>query len=436
MPVGKNAINTGLPISSINVQVLTSSGTYTPSSIYVAFAIVEVVGGGASGRAATGTTGTIGGGGGGGGYAKSILYNTNLYPNVSVTIGSGGTANSTTGTVGGTTSFGSFLSAGGGGLGLTYTNTAAIGIAPGGSPGSGSNGNILNLNGGNGEFGYFVSTGVCAGGYGGGGLYGRGGGDPANLNATNNTGGGGGGAVSTGNGGNGGSGVIIVTEFIGTTGTAGQVNVINNLSTSTAFTGIVGRSFTSSGTYTPTSSPAAMKFCIVDVHGSGGNGGGASNTVASNLSLGGGGGSGAFSRSLYTAAQIGISQVITIGATTSFGSLIVCGSGGAGTSGVNQGAFPTTTGGNRGTVVTAGNIFALPGIRGGIATGRQNQNFVTGRGAFGYLGGGAFLGGYPNGIAAISGTGAGGSGAGVINTVASNTGGTGATGIITILEFY
>lgn len=439
MPTGKNEINIGLPISSMNVQTITSSGTYTPSSNFVAFAIVEVIGGGASGRAATGTTGTIGGGGGAGGYAKGIVYAGQLYPNVSVTIGSGGTANSTTGTAGGTTTFGNIISATGGGLGTTYTNTAAIGIAPGGSPGVGSGGNIINLNGGSGETGYFVTTTNCAGGYGGGGLYGRGGGDPLNLNATANTGGGGAGAVSTGNGGNGAAGIVIVTEFRGSAGTVGQVNVINNLSTSSAFTGIGTRAFTSSGTYNPT---AGMKFCIVDVQGAGAAGGNAQTTVSNSLAVGGGGGSGAFSRSFYTAAQIGGSQSVTIGAigaNTSFGSLIVCGSGAAGANGNNQGDNPVSIGGNRGNVVTSGNIFALPGIRGGLGLGRRNQNWVGGNGGGGYLNMGAAIGALSsssNGNAAIANTGAGGGGATMINSVGSRTGGAGSTGIVTILEFY
>lgn len=436
MPTGKNEINIGLPITSINVQTITSSETYTPSSNFVAFAIVEVIGGGASGRAATGVTGTIGGGGGAGGYAKGIVYAGQLYPNVSVTIGAGGTANSGSGAAGGTTSFGNIMSATGGGVGTTYTNTAAIGIAPGGSPGVGSNGSIVNLNGGNGETGYFVSTSKCAGGYGGGGLYGRGGGDPLNLDATANTGGGGAGAVSTGNGGNGAAGIVIITEFIGSAGTVGQVNVINNLSTSTAFTGIGTRAFTSSGTYTPTTD---MKFCIVDVQGAGGAGGNATSGADNNMGVGGGGGSGAFSRSFYNAAQIGVSQSVTIGLNTSFGSLIVCGAGAAGASGNNQGNDPISLGGNRGTVVTAGNIFALPGIKGGIGMGRRTQNWVGGNGAAGYLGMGAAIGVLyttANGNAAIANTGAGGGGAAIRNIIGSRTGGAGATGRVTILEFY
>lgn len=65
-----------------------------------------------------------------------------------------------------------------------------------------------------------------------------------------------------------------------------------------------------SGTYTPT---PGMRYCIVECVGGGGGGGGAV-AGANDFIVGGGGGSGAYSRKVLTAAQIGASQPYTVGA--------------------------------------------------------------------------------------------------------------------------
>jgi len=73
---------------------------------------------------------------------------------------------------------------------------------------------------------------------------------------------------------------------------------------------IVSQTFTASGTYTPTS---GMTFCIVEAVGGGAGGGGVVCDAAYAL-WAGGGGAGGYSRKVTTAALVGASQVVTIGA--------------------------------------------------------------------------------------------------------------------------
>ncbi len=105
---------------------------------------------------------------------------------------------------------------------------------------------------------------------------------------------------------------------------------------SSVFPGVATQVFTSSGTYTPT---AGMQFCIIECVGGGGGGGGVSGT-ASQYYIGGGGGAGAYSRKLATAATVGASQAVTVGAA------------GAGGVGAANGAAGTTT--NVGGICSAG----------------------------------------------------------------------------------
>lgn len=457
MTVYNNSLNlnkSNLPVTSINVQRITSTGTYTPSSSLILFAIVEVQGGGASGYGAS-TGGYCGGGGGAGGYAKSILTAAQLLPNVSVTIGAGGTGNSGAGNAGGTTYFGAsgspLLYATGGSTGTGNTQTTTRGYNFGGGIGGvGNLGNMYNLAGNSGGYCVYISAALNSSGTGGGGLYGRGAGlgkiqGNAGGAATANTGAGGGGAASsTGsqNGGNGGSGVIIVTEFLGSLGTTGKNTIINNYNYNNQINGIAGRTFTSSGTYTPTS---GMKFCIIDCHGGGGAGASVSTTISNLTSIGSGGGSGGWARGLYTSTQIGASQAVTIGTgTNSVGSLIsaTAGSAGTATSTANNNNYLSV--GGAGGTATNGNIFNLPGMQGGLATCCLVGAYVGngGCGGQGYMGRGAGYNGNPvssNGVAginAVANSGAGGSGGYVLQASStSKTGGTGAAGIVTILEF-
>jgi hypothetical protein len=125
--------------------------------------------------------------------------------------------------------------------------------------------------------------------------------------------------------------------------------------------------FTSSGTYTP--SPG-MKQCIVEICGGGGGGAGAS-TAAPNriMGAGSGGGSGGYSKKVFTSAQIGASQTVTIGVGGNGSSGYGNGSPGGTTS---FGSFLTASGGSGGTPVFTGggvNYQVANGGGGGVGSG-------------------------------------------------------------------
>jgi hypothetical protein len=203
--------------------------------------------------------------------------------------------------------------------------------------------------------------------------------------------------------------------------------------------------FTASGTYTPT---AGMTTAVVEVQGGGGAGGGSVATAAAQYSMSGGGGSGAYGRGRFTAAQIGASQAITVGAggtgvsggtggsggTSSFGALLTA-SGGAG-----GGAMPATSssvvslqGGGAGGSSVSGALVAENGIQG--ANGYVlNNNIATGGGGASKFGGGAPIGGVGTGTAAVS-KGSGGAGAGSNVSDTAKVGGAGAAGIVIIFEY-
>jgi len=209
----------------LGVQVITSTGTYTPTPGTKKI-IVEMVGGGAGGMFANGsnsTTGTFSGGGGSGAYAKFRLDT--VPASVSVTVGAGGSS----GNGGGQTTFGGYAITPGGSTGFNGTTTGSVvnsvgggsgGSAPtvtspatpintssgtGGSPalavratgGNGGTGGSTPLS--QGGWGNANGPGFAAGGYGsgGGGSFG-----PAGSSFT-----------TTIPGGAGGSGVIIVYEY-------------------------------------------------------------------------------------------------------------------------------------------------------------------------------------------------------------------------------
>jgi hypothetical protein len=189
------------------LQVIVSSGTYTPTS-GATQALVFCTGGGGAG----GSSSHPGGGGGGAGATAIALVNLSGISNVACTVGAGGAAVfgvNTTGGTGGASSFGSYA-AGNGGYGghLTFGGL-------GGSPTLGA----MQIPGGDGGIG--VNTGYF--GPGGGGASFWGGGGRAGLGLTEPFGypgraygSGGGGADGFSGGvwaGNGMSGVILVVEF-------------------------------------------------------------------------------------------------------------------------------------------------------------------------------------------------------------------------------
>lgn len=206
--------------------------------------------------------------------------------------------------------------------------------------------------------------------------------------------------------------------------------------------------FTASGTYTPST---GMLHCIIECVGSGAGGGGTAGT-AGNLFTGGGGGAGSYSRLIATAATIGTSQTVTVGAAgtggaagnndgnvgadVTVGSLCIA-KGGAGGGGCASGDFGF---GGAGGIAGTGD-FSIPGGAGiaGMIASNATTFAIGGLGGNSYLGAGGVM-SVP--VATTSGNGAnatnygaGGGGGASQNTTATSAGGNGSKGIIIITEF-
>jgi hypothetical protein len=206
--------------------------------------------------------------------------------------------------------------------------------------------------------------------------------------------------------------------------------------------------FTSSGTYTPTGN---MRFCIVEALGAGGGGGGVSSSSGTQGRAGGGGGGGGYFRRILSAADIGASKSVTIGAGGSGGA--AGGNGGNGGT-TSFATFGTATGGIGGTAGSLG-VPSLGGAGGSGSGGNINVSGGTGStgiavnnanwGAQGGNGGQSFLGIGGSGVYVAgssntgeSGLGFGGGGAGASSSLGagSASGGAGANGIVIVTEFY
>jgi hypothetical protein len=232
------------------------------------------------------------------------------------------------------------------------------------------------------------------------------------------------------------------------------------------FTSVVTQKFDASGTYTPTS---GMKFAYARVTAGGGGGGGADTDGASgNVAVGGGGGAGGTSHALLTAAQVGASQTVTIGAAgtggstsggdganggdSSIGTLATAtgGVGGAG-SGLNHAATTCARdGGVGGSAAGSSSVLSVGGGGGGCSIAGSCDGTtdivtgITGHGGGSYWGGGARnrTVGTASLAQALSAagragipSGAGGSGAIVFAGGAGAAGGDGAAGVAVIIEF-
>lgn len=209
----------------LNIQVFTSSGTYTPTAGTTRIKVKAVGGGGAGGGAVATSTGvSAGGGGGSGAYAEG--YYTSGFSGLTVTIGAGGaSASGAVGGNGGTTSFGALISCPGGGGGqigtasnttIAYSSQGAPGRAPTGS------GLIVSGKGQPGQNGVaFGTAGIGIAGIGSPSPFGGGG--TQSVNADNGVpaasyGSGGGGTCNTPSqsahsGGGGAPGVVIIEEY-------------------------------------------------------------------------------------------------------------------------------------------------------------------------------------------------------------------------------
>lgn len=226
------------------------------------------------------------------------------------------------------------------------------------------------------------------------------------------------------------------------------------------FSSVVKQVFTASDTYTPTS---GMSYCIAEVQAPGGGGGGADVASAGQFSVGGGGGGGEYARAVFSAATIGASQAITIGAvgtagsgtgptaggtggTTSIGTLLTCIGGSGGAASATDGEVNAGGAGGTGGGGTPGAAFRVPGGRGGDGFTIQTVDSVgaTSNRHCPGTGGGSILSGYgsfatvANAVDA-AGTagpnyGRGGGGA-VDNDTTGSAGGAGGAGIIIITEY-
>jgi hypothetical protein len=232
------------------------------------------------------------------------------------------------------------------------------------------------------------------------------------------------------------------------------------------FTSINIQSFVTPGaaTYTPT---AGMKYCIAIATGGGGGGGGSDTAAASgDVGVGGGGGAGGTAIGFFTAAQVGASKALSIGAVGSAGAN-TGGNGGAGGNTTWDTTTLVATGGAAGTgsTTSAVDVSATAGGLGGVPTG-GTINITGGSGNPGVAGsadgtidlifgisgagGASFWGGGGRAVSTASNTltnavdSAGGNGlaygsggAGAVSTASATgaVGGTGMSGIVMVIEY-
>ena len=218
------------------------------------------------------------------------------------------------------------------------------------------------------------------------------------------------------------------------------------------FTQINIQTFTSSGTYTPTTN---MKYCIVEICGGGGGGGGVNSSSGSNISVAGGGGGGGYCRAAYSAATVGASQTVTIGSggsggasggnngsaggNSTFGALLTANGGAAGFYG-GLGSSPVQASGGAGGSASGGTVNIVGGYgSAGWGVEPSGQNGIGQGGAGGasqfspYNPVGFAIG---SGGAGANGIGYGGGGSGAFgDPSAAFAGGTGSGGICIVTEY-
>ena len=209
---------------------------------------------------------------------------------------------------------------------------------------------------------------------------------------------------------------------------------------------VVIQTFTSAGTYTPTT---GMVQCIIEIAGGGGGGGGSAANGAANISVAGGGGAGEYAKGVFSAATVGASQVVTIGAAgaagtagnntggaggnSSVGALISANGGSGGPGGPSVATGTLTLGGLGGTGGSGGS-YRVNGLYGQYGFASSAFSFTSGSGGSGPFGNGGV---YTSNAAGNTGTGngVGGSGASGTTSAAAFAGGAGTKGIVIITEY-
>jgi hypothetical protein len=214
------------------------------------------------------------------------------------------------------------------------------------------------------------------------------------------------------------------------TGNEGKILVTDGSTVSWEAYGTTQQIFTASGTYTPA---AGMKFCIVEIVGGGAGG----ITASTGNFTGAGGGAGEYARGRFTAADIGASKAVTVGAG---------GAAGAAGSTSSLSTLLTAIGGNPGTGVYTAGLGGSGGTGTGLhvigGDGAPGQPILPSGIGHGGQGGGSYFGGGGAGsIGGLAATinarayGAGGGGNGYA-AATFNTAGAGASGVVIITEFF
>lgn len=205
------------------------------------------------------------------------------------------------------------------------------------------------------------------------------------------------------------------------------------------------QTITSTGNYVPT---AGMEYCQIECLGAGGGGGGCGATGAGQYSTATGGSAGEYARGVFSAAIIGVSQAVTIGAG-GIGNNGAAGSNGGNT---NVGALISANGGiggNPGPAYLVASGAGLNGVLGGTG-GAGGEIRYRGAGASSVSGNYALMAGsgantqFGSGGVQIainadgntaSGYGSGGSGACNATNQAVRKGGTGSNGVVIVTEY-
>lgn len=210
--------------------------------------------------------------------------------------------------------------------------------------------------------------------------------------------------------------------------------------------------FTTSGTYFPS---AGMVSVEVETVGGGGGSGGALGSAAPGAAAGGGGGAGGYTKRVYTAAQIGTSCVVVVGAGGVGGAAGNNGGTGGGATGFVPGNATTLNlisgsgtggaGGPTSTVITTGGFpgsggtatggdINVPGDNAGVSLVMGGSSVAIGAsGASSRYGAGGLIGGTQANSNPGTGYGSGASGAAA--AVTSRAGANGAPGICIITEY-